>query len=253
MSFRKGFPSIATPHGADQAIQLAINNIRARIDQLETALLAATGVLQQSVSNLSTTAATNTAPSTTTTTAGTYQAGVAITAGQAVYESAPGIVAVADPTILSQSYAVFGVAQTNAGPGANVTVATNGLVANVPSAGFAPSYPVFCGPGGALGQAPFNGYPALQVGVAVSATSLLVLPDQQLVTFMFNGATIGYRRQVNFIAGSGVTLTAADNPAANRVDVLVGQNVVVVPPAIPGDGWDWYWDSPEEVELWTTE
>ena len=233
MTFRKGFPSITTPHGADRSIQNAIDNIRARLDQIETELLASTGALQQSVSTLGTTVAATSTATTTTTTAATYKAAVPITAGQALYESSSGFVSVADPTILAQSFAVFGVAQSSTGPGGTVTVAVSGSVANLPTASFAASYPVFCGPAGVLSQTPTYGYPALQVGVALSVTTMLVQPDNQLIAILVNGTTVGYRRAVNFISSGTVAFFAADNPGANRVDVTIGSGGVIVglPPA----------------------
>lgn len=36
-----------------------------------------------------------------------------------------------------------------------------------------------------------------------------------------NGVFVGHRHGLNFITGSGVTVTVADNPALDRVDVTI--------------------------------
>lgn len=251
MSGKVGFPAINLPHGADRAVLAAIDAIRQRLTALEAAVSTATKTSQASITALQTSVSSISSGSSSSTSSTTsYKAGVAITSGQAVYESSSGYVSVADPTILSQSYAIIGIAQSSVAAGAAVTVATQGQVANVPGSSFAPSYPVFCGPAGALTQTPVNGYPALQVGVALSATAVEVQPDQQLITVMLNGATVGWRRQINFVNGSGVSWTATDNVAANRIEVTINQSIVVLPPAPLQDEWDW--EAEAEVDSLST-
>ncbi len=230
-----GFPAITTPHSMPQDQQLAVNSIRERLQALEAAHQAFVATTQASIQALnvvSTASSSSSSTTTTTTTTATYKAAVNILGGQALYESAPGFVAIADPTILAQSYAIIGIAQSNAFTGGNVTVAITGQVANVPTASFAASYPVFCGPAGALLQVPTYGYPALQVGIALSATTVLIQPDQQLIAVLVNGTTVGYRRAINFLSSGTIEFFADDNPAANRVDVYIGTGTTptVAPP-----------------------
>lgn len=47
----------------------------------------------------------------------------------------------------------------------------------------------------------------------------------QKVTVGANGNVVGSRRQINLIAGAGVTVNANDNPTDNRVDITVSANV----------------------------
>jgi hypothetical protein len=228
VTFRPGFPSVGTPRDATRATQVAIDNIRARLAQLESELTALTSTTQQSVVSLqSSVAAATAASSSSTSSAVTYTAAVNITAGQAVYESSSGYVSVADPTVLAGSYAVLGVAQKTVGAGSKITVATDGQVAII-GGGLTATYPVFCGPLGQLSQSPFYGYPALQVGIALSPTQILVHPDNQLIAVLVNGTTVGYRRAINFIVNGSVALFGADNPGQNRVDITIGSGGTIV-------------------------
>lgn len=229
MTFRPGFPSVGTPRDATRATQVAIDNIRARLAQLESELTALTSTTQQSVVSLqSSVAAATAASSSSTSSAVTYTAAVNITAGQAVYESCSGYVSVADPTVLAASYAVLGVAQKTVGAGSQIPVATDGQVALVGGGAFAATYPVFAGPNGQLLQVPTYGYGALQVGIALSATQVLVHPDNQLIAVLVNGTTVGYRRAINFIVNGSVALFGADNPGQNRVDITIGSGGTIV-------------------------
>jgi hypothetical protein len=253
---RVGFPAINIPHGVDRGIQAAIDAIRQRLAALEASVSTNNNTAKTSIFALQSAVAsstTSTSTTTTTTPSTTYKTVTSVLAGQALYEVSPGYVGLADSTILGQSYGIIGVAQANGGAGATIAVAISGQVANVPGAGFAFPYPVFCSSGGNLTQYPISGYPALQVGVALTATTMLVLPDQQLVSWQLNGGTVGYRRQVNFVIGAGLTVTAVDNPGANRVDIFLGQSVVVVPSVLSQDPWDWEEGSDDELmSTWQT-
>ena len=50
------------------------------------------------------------------------------------------------------------------------------------------------------------------------------------------GTTIGTRQQLNFIPGAGVTLTGADNPGSNRVDLTVNTVTVSTGITLSGTG-----------------
>ena len=50
------------------------------------------------------------------------------------------------------------------------------------------------------------------------------------------GTTIGTRQQLNFIPGAGVTLTGADNPGSNRVDLTVNTVTVSTGVTLSGTG-----------------
>jgi phage-related tail fiber protein len=53
-----------------------------------------------------------------------------------------------------------------------------------------------------------------------------VTPDttKQQILISNGGSTIGTRSQINFVQGSGATLTIADNPGSNRVDVTIASS-----------------------------
>jgi Major tropism determinant N-terminal domain len=71
----------------------------------------------------------------------------------------------------------------------------------------------------------------LQAGTGIALSNdgstgnpgISVTPDttKQQVLVSLGGSTIGTRSQINFIQGSGATLTVADNSGSNRVDVTV--------------------------------
>ena len=50
------------------------------------------------------------------------------------------------------------------------------------------------------------------------------------------GTSIGSRQQLNFIPGAGVTLTGADNPGSNRVDLTVNTTTVATGITLSGTG-----------------
>jgi hypothetical protein len=50
------------------------------------------------------------------------------------------------------------------------------------------------------------------------------------------GTSIGTRQQLNFIPGAGVTLTGADNPGSNRVDLTVNTTTVATGITLSGTG-----------------
>jgi hypothetical protein len=50
------------------------------------------------------------------------------------------------------------------------------------------------------------------------------------------GTAIGTRQQLNFIPGAGVTLTGADNPGSNRVDLTVNTTTVATGVTLSGTG-----------------
>jgi hypothetical protein len=50
------------------------------------------------------------------------------------------------------------------------------------------------------------------------------------------GTSIGTRQQLNFIPGAGVTLTGADNPGGNRVDLTVNTTTVATGVTLSGTG-----------------
>jgi len=50
------------------------------------------------------------------------------------------------------------------------------------------------------------------------------------------GTNIGTRQQLNFIPGAGVTLTGADNPGSNRVDLTVNTTTVATGVTLSGTG-----------------
>ena len=222
-----GFPAVTDPHGAATDITVAIRNIRSRLEAIESNLLIPAAIRQQILALQTAVAALEAAASTsasTTTSTVTLRAGENILAGQAVYESTTGIVMVADATVQSRSFSVIGIAQTSAAAGGSLTVSISGQIAITPAVSLSAGYPVFVGSAGSLTQTPLSGFPALQVGMAVGATSVFVLPDQQLTTYEVQGLTVGFRRQVDFVAGANITIAGYDDPTNDRVVIIFGYN-----------------------------
>ena len=242
---RAGFPAISDPHGAPLNVITTVRNIRARIENLEAAtaapatattpsaaptvaslsaslnlLIAQYNALASAVALLSSSSSSAGAVS--------YKAAEPLTAGQPVYESGSGTVSYVDPAVQARAQTVLGIVTANAPAGSTVSVQVAGTIAGG-FAGF--SFPglVYAGPGGILTQAPPTSFPALQVGLAISATQIAVTPDQQLVTWQVNGLSIGQRRQVDFQAGAGLYLTAYDDAANNRVVVTVNLGTLANP------------------------
>ena len=226
MAGKLGFPSITDPRNTEKDVLVAIQNIRARIETIE-ANLALPSSVNASLAKLAAEitalqAASGTSSSTTTaSTTQSFKTAEAMVPPVAVYESASGVVSIANALVQSRAYSVIGIATTAAPAGGTVTVTTAGGTALTPGYSFSVGLPVFVGATGTLTQAPPAGFPALQVGIAVGAAQVLVLPDQQLTTYEVNGVTIGNRRQVDFVAGSNIALTAVDDAVNNRVVIVV--------------------------------
>jgi hypothetical protein len=78
--------------------------------------------------------------------------------------------------------------------------------------------------------------PALAGGGDLTADlTLVVMPDSivQQTRVSYNGALVGTRREMNYIAGTGVTLTIADDTANNRVNVTIASAAVGGGPQTP--------------------
>jgi hypothetical protein len=58
----------------------------------------------------------------------------------------------------------------------------------------------------------------------------------QKAIYSSGGTSIGTRQQLNFIPGAGVTLTGADNPGSNRVDLTVNTTAVTTGVTLSGTG-----------------
>jgi hypothetical protein len=238
---KSNFPAITDPRGTAKDVLLAVQNIRARIEALEAVtatptqatgitvtptsatLQAAIVALQSKLTTLTATVAALSASASSTSQTTNYTCIGAVAAPQAVYETSSGEIAVADSTVLAKSYSVLGVAQSSGGSGSSIKVATAGSIAQTPGITLSPGYPVFCGANGLLTQTPVAGSVALQVGIAISSSTLFVQPDQQLTTYEVNGVSVGWRRQVDFVQGTGIILTAVDDPTNNRVVIVISQ------------------------------
>lgn len=78
--------------------------------------------------------------------------------------------------------------------------------------------------------------PALAGGGDLTADlTLVVMPDSivQQTRVSYSGALVGTRRETNYIAGTGVTLTIADDTANNRVNVTIASAAVGGGPQTP--------------------
>ena len=103
-----------------------------------------------------------------------YLAAEMLPAFSLVYEAAPGQVALADNSDGSTSYAVVGITTMAVAQGATVALAVNGDTVNNDAWSWAAVQPVFLDVDGGLTQVmPSAGFTA-PVGVAVSATSILL-------------------------------------------------------------------------------
>lgn len=86
----------------------------------------------------------------------------------------------------------------------------------------------------------------VQDGTGISAVysdvgntlTISVVPDTtvQRTIVSTGGTTVGTRRQLNVIPGAGITLTGADNPSDNRVDLTVNTTAVATGITLSGTG-----------------
>lgn len=257
MTGRTGFPVVAKPHLSDlppagaRELQQVIDNIRQRLVSAEAALESLTKTTQQSTFSLAQQVASLQSSTTTTVASGntsTWQAAGAIPGGTAVYAVNKNTVAVCDPTSVATAFGCIGVAVGPAS-GGGVTVATAGAVITVPL-GFTAYLPVFVGAAGILTQSPPSTGLVVQVGVALSAGYVLVAPqatniDETIVTGVVddllpmvggqtvevNGLPVGTRREIDFVAGSNVAIAGVDDPANDRLIVVVSASL-----SLPGGG-----------------
>jgi hypothetical protein len=251
-------------------VQDAIVNITERLRNLEAATVASAATLTASVAALQSSGGGSS--STPTTSATTYLANNPIIAYQALYLISTGTVAVCDPTIPAQAFGCIGVATGGASPGSAVPVATTGVI-TINNAKFIAQRPVFVGPAGALTQTPPTGAVIIPVGVALTATSIFVIPGQPILNaaqyvgafddflpvtrepgtvWQLNGIQIAVRRKVEFISGSGLTITMTDDPSNDRVVINIGQNIIVIPSTQNiEDSWDWSIEELEDFDWFT--
>jgi len=104
----------------------------------------------------------------------TFTAGQSLPAYCAVYEVAPGVLALADSTELATCVPLAGLTRAVAAAGQSVSLARNGEDVSNPLWNWTPRQPVYLGVLGGLSQVlPLSGYP-LVVGWAVSSTALRV-------------------------------------------------------------------------------
>jgi len=136
-----------------------------------------------------------------------------------LYESSPGVAAIADNSALSTSTTVIGLAGGNTLGGYPVTLIGVGETATNGAWNWIPNLPVFLGTSGALTQTlPTTN--VVQVGVAINATSVLVNPQQ--VVLLGSGQTaqalgLGPDGQIVTFAGTSVT------PAQDTFTPTAGQ------------------------------
>ncbi len=109
-----------------------------------------------------------------TSTGTVFTAGQSLPAFCAVYEVAPGVLALADSSELATCVPLAGLTRAVAAAGQGVSLARNGEDVSNPLWNWAPRQPVYLGVGGALTQSlPLSGYP-LVVGWTIATTALRV-------------------------------------------------------------------------------
>jgi hypothetical protein len=288
-----GKPPIAQPRGVANDLTLAIGNIRQRLEAIETAVNTAAAttptntsitaqvkLLQTQLNTLAADVAALSSTSTTGTTVVAVSNSVSLAAAetltgfQAVYQSQPGGVSFVDPSVPARARRPLGVTTTAAGAGVNVPVQISGAL-SVGASIFTPGGLVYAGAGGALTQTAPAAGTAIVVGLAVTATTLVVAPqDPVLITAgAFNPATdglmaasraavaaaaaviwqvrgvqIGQQSTVDFEAGSGLYWTAYNDAGSNRVVLTINLGTPPAPATIitQEDPWphdDWPEDS----------
>jgi predicted RecA/RadA family phage recombinase len=169
-------------------LDVAISNIRQRIEALEssTGVIASTVGQQLSASNTqfgtllslinALTARVLALENAAGIDAGKFVAGEVITAGQGVVAISPNTVGVANPSLPARAGALIGVATNNASPGGSVTVQRRGFYAVPGATGFVVGRVVYIDPLG-LTQNPSYDHTAVPMGIAVSASSIFIAPD----------------------------------------------------------------------------
>jgi hypothetical protein len=183
-----GKPSIDDSRIGDRKAQLAIQNIRERIEQVEAALnlvqsQAATSSNSgaQTIAVLTSLQAQITAlkASVAALTIGpdvTFTASTPIAIGDAVYSSGPTTVAVVDPTDPFAAFGVVGLATTAGAVGGNVVVRRFGTLL-IGGTAFDVGRAVYAAPGGGLTQAPPSyASVAIPVAVANGVSSVYIQP-----------------------------------------------------------------------------
>jgi hypothetical protein len=237
-----GKPAVVTPRTAARDVQDTISQIRQRLEALE-ASIATSATVNAAIKALQ---AQITATTTTTTpvTATSYISSVPISSFVAVGLVAPGVVAPVDPAVAGHQFGCIGVTTGLGTGGGSVAVAIAGTVIKVIGTTFTPFLPVFAGAGGSLTQTAPSVSAIIQVGVALSATLLLVAPAPTLLAgqaltsvvddwlpvsrlgaltvWQANGILVGIRRTVDFVNGAGLTFSGTDDPANNRVIITIG-------------------------------
>jgi hypothetical protein len=196
--------AISDARVGDRAAQMAISNIRQRIEGLEAELAALTSqVGQSSASSTAVTSALNSLQAQINTlktlvnainvagAAVNFLADVDLTLGDVVYPSSNGFVNLVDPNDPFSVFAAVGVVTTTATTGNPVTVQRFGHLDVGGS--FDIGRAVYANAGGGLTQTPAYGLVAIPVGVADGASSLYVLPAwPSLLTDEFDPGFDGY-------------------------------------------------------------
>jgi hypothetical protein len=244
MPGKLGHPAVDTPRSVPVDAQNTISQIRQRLEALEAAFELAATTSATSIAALKSALTIITQPATGGTTSQKFSASVPVTGFMALQVTGSNLVGPADPTVLGQSFDCIGVALGSAPAGGVVQVATAGSVVTLQNTTFTPFLPVFSGPAGALTQTPPIAPAVIQVGVALTATVILVAPGMTLLNagtltstmddflpvtrqgastvWQVNGLLIGVRRTVDFVNGGGITFSGTDDPANNRVIITIG-------------------------------
>ncbi len=248
-----GKPAISDPSDATRSVQGAVSNIRQRIEALEKALQNTTAVAQQSAftqqSGFSSTLANLSvrlnvlaeqlaalSSSSEDSNIVTYLASETLYAFDPVVEIAPGVVALADPTDPTRDNAFVGIVISNVSTGQNVQVQTSGTI-TLTGYDFTVNDPIYVGigTGNHLTQDPMDGQYILEVGVALSEDTMLILPGATGITDALAKAGNGLIAKINTTyqgrtlvePEAGITIAEPDGIGGNPTFALVDDLLAV--------------------------
>ena len=266
-----GKPSITPDRESSRAAQISIQNIRQRIEKIESAVntldsssIGSANTVATINSNLSAISARISTLEVQIESASSGETFVRVAAEAlgtfvAVQEQTDGTVRAIDPTDPERCFYCIGVTESSVPTGGTVTLRRFGKI-TVASASWNVNYPVYANSDGTLTQNPPDTGTVVPVGIAVNSTDVdiqlqdTVLIDRDdfsiddkftpvsrqaaVVEWYLNSSLVGKRRIINITDGNGLTLTASDNPTGDRVDfqtqVDLGPGVIGVLPVVHG-------------------
>lgn len=180
---------------------------------------------------------------------GTYRADTEITEGDPVFPSSSGGVSAVDTQDPTAIFAVFGVATSNATPGANVVIRTSGVM-SITGADFEAGRAVYAQLGSGLTQHPNYADVAIPIGVAITAGTMDVraawpairetplypggYEDFLPVVYGLVREAIGLEAQIGALATGLLVKTGTSTYAVRQL--VAGANITITnPTGVPGN------------------